>query len=89
MNPTECETDFPMIAECMADGRDHMPCCVQVGVPPACTDLCRGQYTVQTDSIKTQFSCAAYTAPTLACISAGIGKQEADKFILQWLHHCC
>lgn len=72
VSPTDCESDFPVIAECMADGRDHLPCCVQVGVPPACTDLCRGQYNVQTDNIKTQFSCAAYTAPTLACISAGI-----------------
>ena len=72
-DPVECETDFPGIASCMADGRDHMPCCTEAGIPEVCTDLCRGEYTVQTDNIKTHFSCAAYTAPTLACIAAGIG----------------
>lgn len=72
VDPTDCEDDFPAIVNCMADGRDHLPCCLESGVPPACTDLCRGQYTLQTDNIKTLFSCAAYTAPTLACIADGI-----------------
>ena len=40
----------------------------------ACSDLCRGEYTAQTDNIKSLFSCAVYTAPTLACIALGIGE---------------
>ena len=42
----------------------------------ACSDLCRGEYTAQTDSIKSLFSCAVYTAPTLACIALGIGEEK-------------
>jgi hypothetical protein len=72
VDPASCEADFPAIVSCMADGRDHLPCCLGAGVPPACTDLCRGEYTLQTDNIKTMFSCSAHTAPTLACIAAGI-----------------
>ena len=41
IDPASCETDFPSIVSCMADGRDHLPCCLEAGVPPACTDLCR------------------------------------------------
>ena len=73
-NPNACESDFPQIASCMADGRDHVPCCVAAGIPEVCQDLCRGQYTVQTDYLKTHFSCADYTATTLSCIAMGIGK---------------
>ena len=40
----------------------------------ACSDLCRGEYTAQTDNIKSLFSCAVYTAPTLACIALGVGE---------------
>ena len=43
---------------------------------PGCSDLCRGQYTMATDSIKSLFSCAVWTAPTLACIAVGVGKLE-------------
>ena len=73
-NPTECEDDFPIIAECMADGRDHVPCCKAAGIPEVCQDLCRGEYTVQTDFLKTHFSCAEHTSVTLSCIAMGIGK---------------
>ena len=81
-------------------------------VPPVCTDLCRGEYTVQTDrcqlemitffhqnmfhayfstpqkyivfalSLKTMFSCAAHTAPTLACIADGI--ETLPRSLLNW-----
>jgi hypothetical protein len=73
-NPTECESDFPAIASCMADGRDHVPCCQAAGIPEVCQDLCRGEYTVQTDLLKTHFSCADHTAATLSCIAVGIGE---------------
>lgn len=72
VNPSDCEAEFPDIVSCMADGRNHMPCCVEAGIPDVCTDLCRGEYTEQTDKIKSLFSCSTYTAPTLACIAAGI-----------------
>ena len=74
VNPADCEEEFPEIVSCMADGRNHMPCCMEAGIPEVCTDLCRGEYTVQTDNIKSLFSCSAFTAPTLACIAAGIGR---------------
>jgi hypothetical protein len=57
----------------IADGRNHVPCCIQEGVPDICQDVCRGEYTVITDNIKTHFSCSAYTEETLACIVEGIG----------------
>jgi hypothetical protein len=36
--------------------------------------MCVGEYTVQTDDVRTHISCSAYTAPTLACIAEGISK---------------
>ncbi|XKL66935.1 hypothetical protein PGB90_010355 [Kerria lacca] len=71
-DPEQCESDFPMIVHCMADGRNHVPCCIQEGVPDICQDVCRGEYTMITDNIKTHFSCSAYTEQTLACIVEGI-----------------
>lgn len=71
-DPERCELDFPNIVSCMADGRNHVPCCAKQRVPDICQDVCRGEYTVITDNIKTHFSCAAYTEPTLACIAEGV-----------------
>ncbi|KAK7792924.1 hypothetical protein R5R35_008001 [Gryllus longicercus] len=71
-DPERCEKDFPDIVRCMADGRNHVPCCARQRVPDICQDVCRGEYTVITDNIKTHFSCAAYTEPTLACIAEGV-----------------
>ncbi|XP_077284865.1 Ig-like and fibronectin type-III domain-containing protein 2 isoform X2 [Arctopsyche grandis] len=71
-DPEYCEQDFPIIVRCMADGRDHVPCCIQERVPDICQDVCRGEYTIITDNIKTHFSCSAYTEQTLACIVEGI-----------------
>ena len=34
--------------------------------------MCVGAYTVQTDDARTHVACAAYTAPTLACIAEGV-----------------
>lgn len=73
-DPENCEADFPSIVKCMADGRNHVPCCIQENVPDICQDVCRGEYTIITDNIKTHFSCSAYTEQTLACIVEGIGK---------------
>lgn len=71
-DPEHCERDFPAIVKCMADGRNHVPCCIQERVPDICQDVCRGEYTVITENIKTHFSCSAYTEQTLACIVEGI-----------------
>ncbi|XP_069682864.1 Ig-like and fibronectin type-III domain-containing protein 1 isoform X1 [Periplaneta americana] len=71
-DPENCEVDFPAIVKCMADGRNHVPCCIQEGVPDICQDVCRGEYTMITDNIKTHFSCSAYTEQTLACIVEGV-----------------
>lgn len=71
-DPENCESDFPAIVRCMADGRNHVPCCIEEGVPDICQDVCRGEYTMITDNIKTHFSCSAYTEKTLACIVEGI-----------------
>ncbi|CAG9815870.1 unnamed protein product [Phaedon cochleariae] len=71
-DPEQCEPDFPAIVHCMADGRNHVPCCIQERVPDICQDVCKGEYTVITNNIKTHFSCSSYTEQTLACITEGI-----------------
>ncbi|XP_068081772.1 Ig-like and fibronectin type-III domain-containing protein 2 [Anabrus simplex] len=71
-DPEHCEKDFPAIVRCMADGRNHVPCCMEQRVPDICQDVCRGEYTMITDNIKTHFSCSAYTEQTLACIAEGV-----------------
>ena len=58
------------------DGTNHVPCCVEEGVPDICQDICRGEYSIPTDDIRTHVSCSAYTEQTLACIAEGIGTQE-------------
>lgn len=41
VEPDACETDFPRIVKCMADGRNHLPCCEKAGVPDIC-QVCFG-----------------------------------------------
>ena len=99
IHPTKCDPHFKQIVHCMADGRNHVPCCERNQVPDICQDMCivmkisyfqndksklnlytlffsvlLGDYTFQTDDVRTHLSCGAYTAPTLACIAEGIGK---------------
>ena len=64
----------------MADGRNHVPCCERNQVPDVCQDMCVGEYTMQTDDVRTHLSCGAFTAPTLACIAEGIGKNYVKYF---------
>ncbi|KOB66078.1 Ig-like and fibronectin type-III domain-containing protein C25G4.10, partial [Operophtera brumata] len=71
-DPEACQSDFPAIVRCMADGRNHVPCCAQERVPEICQDVCRGEFTPVTDNIKTHYSCASYMEKTLACIVEGI-----------------
>lgn len=72
IEPEACETHFPNIVRCMADHRNHVDCCEREAIPDICQDLCRGEYTLQKDSIQSHFSCTAYTERTLMCISEGI-----------------
>lgn len=72
IDPEACEVDFPNIVKCMADGRNHIPCCERKGVPDICQDMCRGEYTPFTDYLKSRVSCAAHTLPGLQCILEGI-----------------
>lgn len=73
-SPDDCEDEFPAIAASMADGRDHQPCCLKMGVPEVCTYLCKGEYNKKTDNIKTIFNCREHMPRTLACIAAGVGE---------------
>lgn len=36
IEPESCEKDFPQIVKCMADGRNHVPCCEQKKIPDVC-----------------------------------------------------
>lgn len=36
IEPDLCETDFPSIVKCMADGRNHLPCCERKKIPDLC-----------------------------------------------------
>lgn len=36
VDPDVCETDFPRIVKCMADGRNHLPCCERKKIPDVC-----------------------------------------------------
>ena len=76
VNPADCQADYADIVSCMADGRDHMPCCFDSGIPEACMPMCRGEVRLATDNIKTMFSCTSYTEPILACVSSGISKLD-------------
>ncbi|TRY80837.1 hypothetical protein TCAL_04329 [Tigriopus californicus] len=95
-NPAECEEEFPDIVMCMADGRNHVPCCEEARIPDICQDMCSGAYTRRSDALKTHLACSQYTAPTLACIAEGIsilpGRPEeleavdlgSNSFTLKW-----
>lgn len=72
VEPDICEDDFPRIVKCMADGRNHLPCCEEKKIPDLCQDMCRGEYTPFTDLVKSRVSCVAYTLPALRCILEGV-----------------
>ena len=69
-----CKDDYSNMMDCMVGGRDHMPCCLDAGIPAACTPLCRGEHPVEGDTITSVFSCAEYSDPILSCIVQGTSK---------------
>lgn len=72
IDPEVCERDFPAIVRCMADGRNHVPCCVEKQIPDLCQDMCRGEYTPFTDKLRTRVSCVQHTLSGLQCILKGV-----------------
>lgn len=72
VEPDVCETDFPRIVKCMADGRNHLPCCERKKIPDVCQDMCQGDYTPFTDYVRSRVSCVAHTLPALKCILEGV-----------------
>jgi len=70
--PEDCEEEFPSIVSCLGDGRDHLPCCVDAGIPEMCSDLCKGEFNTKTGSIKITSTCREFVQPTLSCIATGI-----------------
>ncbi|XP_055384146.1 Ig-like and fibronectin type-III domain-containing protein 1 isoform X3 [Condylostylus longicornis] len=74
IEPEACEKDFPHIVKCMADGRNHVPCCDSKNIPDLCQDMCRGEYTPFTDFLKSRVSCVRHTLPGLQCILEGVQK---------------
>ncbi|XP_023302537.2 Ig-like and fibronectin type-III domain-containing protein 1 [Lucilia cuprina] len=72
IEPEACEKDFPQIVRCMADGRNHVPCCVEKQIPDLCQDMCRGEYTPFTDMLRTRVSCVHHTLSGLQCILQGV-----------------
>lgn len=72
VEPDVCEKDFPQIVRCMADGRNHVPCCVQKQIPDLCQDMCRGEYIPFTDMLRTRVSCEQHTLSALQCILKGV-----------------
>ncbi|XP_037031427.1 Ig-like and fibronectin type-III domain-containing protein 2 isoform X3 [Bradysia coprophila] len=76
--PEMCEKDFPNIVKCMADGRNHLPCCEKKKIPDLCQDMCQGEYTPFTDFIRSRVSCIAHTLPALQCILEGVQKIPSE-----------
>lgn len=72
IEPEMCEKDFPRIVQCMADGRNHLPCCEREHIPDLCQDMCQGEYTPFSDYVRSRVSCVAYTLPALKCILEGV-----------------
>ena len=66
-----CTQDLDKIYTCLADGRNHAPCCLASGVPELCSDLCTGGLMASiTSSLVSQ--CHQYSAPILTCVAAGL-----------------
>jgi hypothetical protein len=65
-----CIHHLGSITKCLADGRDHMPCCRQQNIPEPCRPVCVGNFSLTT--VLDHYTCMQFTAPVLACIAEGI-----------------
>lgn len=59
----------PMV-RCLADGRNHLPCCRRQNVPDVCLPSCVGNYNLT--RVVDNILCLQYAAPILSCIAEGI-----------------
>lgn len=66
----KCIHHLSSITKCLADGRNHMPCCRRQNIPEVCRPVCVGNFTLAT--VLDHFTCMDYTAPVLACIAEGV-----------------
>ena len=73
---SSCSPSLASVFSCLADGRDHSPCCLDAGVPGLCTDLCAASANITASLVTT---CARYTAPILACVADGV--QTIPKYV--------
>ncbi|KAI1291848.1 Ig-like and fibronectin type-III domain-containing protein 2 [Halotydeus destructor] len=65
-----CIQYLPSITKCLADGRNHMPCCKRQNIPETCQPVCVGNFSLAT--VLDHFTCMDYSAPVLACIAEGV-----------------
>ena len=62
-----CIHSLPSITKCLADGRNHAPCCDRQAIPHVCRPVCIGNFTLTT--VLDHFTCMHYTAPVSWLIS--------------------
>lgn len=65
-----CIQYMPPMVRCLADGRNHLPCCVRQNVPEVCLPSCSGNYSLT--RVVDNIVCLQYAAPILSCIAQGI-----------------
>ncbi|RWS28779.1 Ig-like and fibronectin type-III domain-containing protein C25G4.10, partial [Leptotrombidium deliense] len=66
----KCVKHLPSITKCLADGRNHLPCCIKQNIPSPCRPVCVGNFSLST--VSDHFTCMDYAAPVLACIAEGV-----------------
>lgn len=69
-SPRSCLEYIGVLTQCLTDGRNHMPCCVEQNIPVVCRSVCVGDYSLST--VTEHYTCMDYTMTTLACIANGV-----------------
>lgn len=69
-SPRTCLEYIGILTQCLTDGRNHMPCCVEQKIPETCRAVCMGDYSLST--VAEHYTCMDYTMTTLACIAKGV-----------------
>ena len=63
--PGACPVEqLTTVSGCLTDGRNHLPCCLDSGVPDRCAGLCLGQ--------AVQPFCGFYAGRILSCVALGL-----------------
>lgn len=65
-----CLQSLPSITKCLADGRNHGPCCDRQNVPSVCRPVCVGNFTLST--VLDHFTCMHYTAPVRTMVTINL-----------------